>query len=251
MVSRSSRISLCSVFAAARGGRSARRSLPVLAAAVLALAASASAAFLVSSSRSFAAAPNRQQSSTFQGSRSHSASLIERRASSEGAEEVATIDTGSPLLSALKVGSAGMSLLKPVLSLEAKAQALVYDKEEIQAAIAADAASAPVVIYTYSLSPFCTEAVRLLEESGADYKEIVLAPEWFLMLGEGAAKRAELGEMYGQTSMPHIFIGGKSIGGLMSGSPGLVPLAESGELEARLKEAGALPSEQNIFSFFR
>ena len=30
-------------------------------------------------------------------------------------------------------------------------------------------------------------------------KEIVLAPEWFLMLGEGAAKRAELGELYGRS----------------------------------------------------
>eukprot|EP00971_Amphidinium_carterae_P333702 6468562-Amphidinium_carterae.1 len=159
------------------------------------------------------------------------------------------IDTGAPLLSALKLASSGMGLLKPVFAAEAKIQALAYEKDEIREAIRKDVASAPVVIYTYSLSPFCTEAVKILEEIGADYKEVVLAPEWFLMTGESAAKRAELGEMYGQTSMPHVFIGGQSIGGLMDGTPGLVPLYESGELVPRLKQAGAVPDE-GFFGFF-
>jgi glutaredoxin len=128
-----------------------------------------------------------------------------------------------------------MSLLRPVFALEAKLQAGAYDKEAIQAAIQADADSAPVVLYTYSLSPFSSEAIRLLEAAGVAYREIELAPEWFLMLGEGAAKRAELGEMYGRTSLPHVFVGGKSIGGLYDGSPGLAAMLESGELQASLK----------------
>ncbi|CAE7876380.1 GRXC6, partial [Symbiodinium necroappetens] len=168
-----------------------------------------------------------------------------------GSEEiaVATDSATSPLLAPLKVASLGMGLLKPIFAAEAKLQALGYDEEEIRAKISEDVKSAPVVVYTYGLSPFCTEATKLLDSLGAQYKEIQLAPEWFLMLGESAAKRAELGAMYGRTSMPHIFIGGESIGGLMEG-PGLVPLYESGELTAKLQAAGALPSEDAISSFF-
>ena len=125
----------------------------------------------------------------------------------------------------------GMGLLKPIFAAEARLQALAYDDEEIKAKIAADVKSAPVVVYTYSLSPFCTEAIKLLDALGAEYKEIQLAPEWFLMLGENAAKRAELGSLYGRTSMPHIFVGGESIGGLMDG-PGLVPFKPQFPLHA-------------------
>ena len=46
--------------------------------------------------------------------------------------------------------------------------------------------------------------------------------------------------MTGQSSLPHIFIGGESIGGLSTGTPGLAALLESGELEAKLKKAKAL-----------
>eukprot|EP00442_Polarella_glacialis_P029965 CAMPEP_0115066824 /NCGR_PEP_ID=MMETSP0227-20121206/11030_1 /TAXON_ID=89957 /ORGANISM="Polarella glacialis, Strain CCMP 1383" /LENGTH=210 /DNA_ID=CAMNT_0002452785 /DNA_START=92 /DNA_END=724 /DNA_ORIENTATION=+ len=145
----------------------------------------------------------------------------------------------SALLGPLKIASSGMGLLKPLFALEAKLQALSYNEEAIRATLNTEINSAPVVIYTYSLSPFCTEATKLLDSIGAKYQEVLLAPEWFLMLGEGAAKRAELGALYGRTSMPHIFIGGQSIGGLADG-PGLLPLFESGELQSMLKAAGAL-----------
>lgn len=152
-------------------------------------------------------------------------------------------------LGALKVAGAGMSLLKPLFYLTAELQALGYDREATRAALKEEVRSAPVVIYTYSLSPFCTEAVRLLDTLGVDYKEVVLAPEWFLMFGEGAAKRAELGKLFDRTSMPHVFLGGRSIGGLSEGTPGLLPLYESGELEPALKAVGAVP-ESNPFGFF-
>ncbi|CAE8643146.1 unnamed protein product, partial [Polarella glacialis] len=142
----------------------------------------------------------------------------------------------SALLGPLKIASSGMGLLKPLFALEAKLQALSYNEEAIRATLNTEINSAPVVIYTYSLSPFCTEATKLLDSIGAKYQEVLLAPEWFLMLGEGAAKRAELGALYGRTSMPHIFIGGQSIGGLADG-PGLLPLFESGELQSMLKAA--------------
>ena len=40
--------------------------------------------------------------------------------------------------------------------------------------------------------------------------------------------------------LPHVFIGGESIGGLSTGTPGLQALLESGELETKLKAAKAL-----------
>jgi len=157
---------------------------------------------------------------------------------------IAEPDTSSMGISEpLRAASGGMSLLKPIFAAEAKLQAGSYDPEEIRALIQADANSAPVVLYTYSLSPFSSEATRLLEEAGVEYKEIELAPEWFLMLGEPAQKRAELGAMTGRTSLPHIFINGESIGGLYDGTPGLVPLIESGELQAKVSP----PKEENIF----
>ena len=52
--------------------------------------------------------------------------------------------------------------------------------------------------------------------------------------------RAELLERTGQSSMPHVFVGGKSVGGLYSGSPGLMALKKEGKLRPMLEEAGAL-----------
>ena len=40
--------------------------------------------------------------------------------------------------------------------------------------------------------------------------------------------------------MPSIWIGGEYVGGLNDGSPGLVPLDKAGELDERLRAAGAL-----------
>lgn len=163
--------------------------------------------------------------------------------------EVGTQAERGNLLAPLKAASVGMGLLKGIFAAEAKLQAGSYDRDAIRKALKAEASSAPVVIYTYSLSPFCTEATKLLDSLGAEYKEIVLAPEWFLMFGEGAAKRAELAELFGRSSMPHIFIGGRSIGGLTEGEPGLLPLYEAGELEATLKQVGALPADDTPFGF--
>ena len=90
--------------------------------------------------------------------------------------------------------------------------------------------SSTVVIYTYSLSP-------LLDNLDIKYKEISLGKEWIPGLIEEPIKRAALGEMTGQTSLPHIFIGGKSIGGIFSGTPGLVPALEEGTLMELIDEA--------------
>ena len=147
---------------------------------------------------------------------------------------------------AIKLAGQGMKLLKPIFSAEAKLQAAVLggqvDKEEVRQELndCLDAKKTPAVIYTYSLSPFSTEALALLESTGANFEKRELGPEWFLLGGRASVLRAELDAMTGQSSLPHIFIGGESIGGLSTGTPGLVALIENGELEAKLKKAKAL-----------
>lgn len=124
-------------------------------------------------------------------------------------------------------------LLRPIYNLQAPIQAGTYDANVVQVEIELEVQSAPVVIYTYSLSPFCTEAKTVLDRLEIPYTEISLGREWlpFLMNEGGSEKRAELGKITGQTSLPHIFVGGKSLGGLYSGSlgPGLIPALEKGE----------------------
>mmetsp|Transcript_15277 Transcript_15277/g.41854 ORF Transcript_15277/g.41854 Transcript_15277/m.41854 type:complete len:273 (+) Transcript_15277:12-830(+) len=171
-------------------------------------------------------------------------------AQAASADSVDADDSASSFVATpLRLASSAMGLLKPFFMFEAKLQAMDYNQAATRKALEAEAKSAPVVVYTYSLSPFSTEATRLLDSIGATYKEVVLAPEWFLMSGSGAAKRAEFAEVFGRSSMPHIFIGGRSIGGLTEGTPGLLPLYESGQLEPALKAVGALP-EDNPFGFF-
>lgn len=135
----------------------------------------------------------------------------------------------------LRFASGITGLLKPVLNAQAKMAAGEYDQAKIRAIIEEESKSAPVVMYTLSQSPFSIEAKRLLTEASIDFKEIEVAPLFILAEGDNAAKRAELGDMTGRTSMPHIFINGQSIGGLYDGTPGLAPLIESGELNAMVQ----------------
>lgn len=139
-------------------------------------------------------------------------------------------------------------LLKGLYAAQAPIQAKVLgtfggpSEEEVRAEIDSTIKTNPAVIYSYPLSPFCTEAIALLESTGCKFTKIEPGQEWFLLGPKGSAIRAELGQMTGQTSFPHIFIKGQSVGGLFSGGPGgsgITGLAESGELLTMLKQAGA------------
>lgn len=90
---------------------------------------------------------------------------------------------------------------------------------------------------TYTLSPFCTEATALLDSAGVRYKEVSLGKEWIPGLIEDPMKRAALLDMTGSSSLPNIFIGGNSIGGLFSGNPGLLASLEAGKLKAMVEDA--------------
>ena len=59
---------------------------------------------------------------------------------------------------------------------------------------------------------------------------------------QGSATRVELRKLYGQGSLPHVFIGGEWVGGYTTGGPagGLAGLVASGELVPMLRKARAL-----------
>lgn len=145
----------------------------------------------------------------------------------------------------LKPAGRFMSLLKPIFAPENKLQtqlvfgAEVDDFASARRTIEEVIASNHVVIYTYGLSPFSLEAIALLEDAGCTtYKKVELGLEWFLLGKEESTIRAELLAITGQSSLPHVFVGGKHVGGLFSGTeeggPGIAALQETGELKDML-----------------
>ncbi|KAL3903034.1 MAG: hypothetical protein SGILL_010601, partial [Bacillariaceae sp.] len=93
----------------------------------------------------------------------------------------------------IKAAANGMTLLKPIFAAEAKLQASVLGnsvvQQEVSQEIDSEVKSSPVVIYTYGLSPFSTEAVSILESTECNYNKIELGAEWFLRNGKDSVKR--------------------------------------------------------------
>jgi glutaredoxin-related protein len=144
--------------------------------------------------------------------------------------------TANPVIN---VAANGMSLLKPVFGAEAKIQAFVLggsvDEVDVIAEIEAEIKANKILIYTYALSPFSTEAVAILESSGYDFEKIELGAEWFLLGGFNSVKRVSLSKYAdsGATSLPKVFIGGKCIGGCAE----LSSAVESGEFNELVEKA--------------
>jgi glutaredoxin len=144
----------------------------------------------------------------------------------------------------LKPAGKAMGFLSFLFKLENKLQAKVLGVEESDFVAARKEiddtiTSHKIVVYTYGLSPFSNEALAVLDEIGANYTNIELGLEWFLLDKEKSTIRAELLEMTGQSSLPHVFIDGNHIGGVFTGtpdgsSPGLAGLKESGELKTMI-----------------
>lgn len=152
--------------------------------------------------------------------------------------------TPNPVIS---VAARGMSLLAPIFKAQAALQAnLLSDQDamaQAQLELAAAKKSHKVLIYTYGLSPFSTQAVALLDESGYPYTEIELGAEWFLLDGPASALRQVLGTQVdnGATSLPKIFIAGRCIGGCAE----LSNLVTTGELDVLMKKARVVPKRKN------
>lgn len=87
---------------------------------------------------------------------------------------------------------------------------------------------AQVEIYTTMLCPYCWRAKKLLEERGAQYKEVDVMTDGKL--------RAEMRERAGgRTSVPQIFINGQHVGGCDD----LYALDRAGKLQPLLEQASA------------
>lgn len=174
------------------------------------------------------------------------------------AKEAAAEPTITPN-AAIKVAANGMSLLKPIFAAEANLQAAVLgalakvDVDAVKSTIDAEKKENKVLIYTYGLSPFSTEAIAILEESGYPYKNIELGAEWFLLGGEASQTRVELAKAVesGATSLPKIFIGGECIGGYAE----LADIVSGGKLDETMKKAkvtkkGGGSNKPNFLSMF-
>jgi len=145
----------------------------------------------------------------------------------------------------------GMSSLKPLFALETKVQAGVasfvgevvgvpfrVDKKSIRKELQERTSSAKPVMYTYGLSPFSGEAKSIIENY--EVEVIELGPEWFLLGPNGSEKRLALSEISPdmQTSLPHLFAKGESLGGLSTGgrdNSGINGLVKSGAINSILK----------------
>ncbi|MCE3288640.1 MAG: grxC [Caulobacter sp.] len=82
---------------------------------------------------------------------------------------------------------------------------------------------ADVTIYTRPFCGYCSRAVSLLNEKGADFEEIEA--------GMDPKLRQEMMEKSGRTTFPQIFIGGKHIGGCDE----MMALERAGKLDALLE----------------
>lgn len=83
-----------------------------------------------------------------------------------------------------------------------------------------------VTIYTRAFCPFCTRAVALLNEKGADFEEIDA--------GMDPDKKQEMIQRAnGGRTFPQIFIGEEHVGGCDE----LMALEQSGKLDAKLAAA--------------
>lgn len=81
---------------------------------------------------------------------------------------------------------------------------------------------AKVTIYTRPFCPYCSRALALLNEKGADFTEIEA--------GMDPALRQEMMQRSGRNTFPQIFVGDQHIGGCDD----MMALEQQGKLDALL-----------------
>lgn len=136
----------------------------------------------------------------------------------------------------LRQGTREASFRHEVQAETSTAPADINKRKAIREVLYEVAHSAPVVIFTTPNCSTCAAALEFLDSLEASYKQMVLAEQ-----GNGAAKRIELTAMFGVPKLPHVFIGGRSIGGFTDDSEGMLQLHAAEELVPALEKVGAIP----------
>jgi glutaredoxin 3 len=110
-----------------------------------------------------------------------------------------------------------------------------YDQPKVRAELLSLIHDHDVVVISATYCPFSFAVKQALAAEGL----LFTAVEWNT-LPEGSALVAELGSLYGRTSIPAVFIGGEYVGGCNDGmgpaSPGIRPLIANGLLDAALEK---------------
>lgn len=111
-----------------------------------------------------------------------------------------------------------------------------YDEEKIEDYTKdfiskSETSGVPVAMFSFTTCPFCRGAKDYFDKEGIKYVSIELDE---LDGNLGNEVRDTLGKMTRRTSVPAIFVKGQAIGGLNDGTPGLMPMVESGELKRYL-----------------
>ena len=111
-----------------------------------------------------------------------------------------------------------------------------YDEVAVRARMDGLVKDNSVLMLSFATCPFCIKAKELLNEKGTTYKVVELDQD-----PDGKAIRAEMGDMFGRTSVPAIWIGGDFVGGCNDGPMGgIMNLNDSGKLDGMLKGVGAV-----------
>ena len=91
-------------------------------------------------------------------------------------------------------------------------------------------ASDDVVVFSATYCPFSAAAKAALRAEGVPFTAV----EWNQTPG-GAGFAPALASITGRSSIPHVFVGGVSVGGCNDGDPGIRPLIKQGGLDAALE----------------
>lgn len=109
-----------------------------------------------------------------------------------------------------------------------------YDQPKVRAELLSLIHDHDVVVFSATYCPFSFAVKQTIAAEGLPFTAV----EWNT-LPEGSALVAELGALYGRTSIPAVFIGGEYVGGCNDGmgpeSPGIRPFIANGLLDAALE----------------
>ena len=106
-----------------------------------------------------------------------------------------------------------------------------FDNEQVTNQVEQFIQNNTIAMFSFTSCPFCRRAKDYMDEHDIPYTVMELDQ---LPGNSGNQIRAILGRKTKRTSVPSIFIQGQYIGGCNDG-PGLLPLAESGELKKMLE----------------